>query len=182
MGEIDERFGTLDNRLSKAESLWAGLDISGPGWAGNVDEGFTFNPEIQPRGRTDSFLYVNQVGLSNANCAFFNGFWIRLDEITAGVSYQVNLNSANFWFISLNAWQSGNTFSGFGCTGTPTPHIFSGGSSLTLSGSDTWTVKSWSVVGGQFYYDFIGTGPGAGIANTLSNFGGIATITSTPTF
>ena len=46
MPEIDERFGSLEDRITKAEKRFSELEISGPGWAGNPDEGFTFNPRL----------------------------------------------------------------------------------------------------------------------------------------
>ncbi len=47
MGELDERFGSIEERISKAETRWGGLTISGPGWAGDSAQGFTFNPPLR---------------------------------------------------------------------------------------------------------------------------------------
>lgn len=47
MGELDERFDAIADRIEKAKSTWGGLTIRGLGWAGDSEQGFIFNPEVE---------------------------------------------------------------------------------------------------------------------------------------
>lgn len=85
MSELDDRFAELDRRISIAESRWSNLTISGPGWAGDSEHGFIFNPE-PIRVPASSPASINLVPL-------FDVAFVRAGNL----GYQPSEDSGNFY-------------------------------------------------------------------------------------
>jgi hypothetical protein len=180
MGEIDERFGDLEDRLIKAERIWANLNIVGPGWAGDVDEGFTFNPQnpsTKPSLKVDCLKPTIQVTISGVticsslppgyNITGVNGTFILPNVVGFPCLWAVNAGNSGFGPGVLSVFFQGGSF---------TVHFWQLGNYATFQATAPYLgLTNFFILCGQSadFTDYAGSfGPGA----LSGGFGGTATI------